>query len=45
MFEQQQILINSWKILNDSSSDNESRKKANTFLYEFKVNKSLYLIQ
>lgn len=39
MFEEQQILINSWRILNNSSSDNESRKKANTFLIEFKVKK------
>jgi len=42
MFEEQQILVNSWKILNDSSTDSESRKKANTFLYEFKVRKKNY---
>jgi hypothetical protein len=37
MFEEKQNLINSWNILNNSQIDNELRKKANIYLYEFKV--------
>lgn len=37
MFEEQENLINSWKILNSSNTDNETRKKANINLMEFKV--------
>lgn len=37
MFEEKENLLNSWRILNSSNSNNESRKNANVTLMEFKV--------